>query len=53
MSVLETIHHQSMIYNPSSPETKYGCIPKPKSKVIKSFPQIYAVNNEPWKEAMW
>lgn len=30
-SVLETIHHQSMIYNPLSPEAKHGFIPKPRS----------------------
>jgi integrase len=51
MSVLETIYHQPMIYSPLSPEAKHGFIPKPKSKLIKSFPQIYSADGEPWKEA--
>ncbi|MBL4799573.1 MAG: site-specific integrase [Oleispira sp.] len=51
MAVLENIYHQSMIYNPESPDSKYGFVPNTKSKKIKAFPQIFFSDGEPWKEA--
>lgn len=51
MAILENIISQRMVYEPRSKDAEYGFIPDNNKKPVKSFPQIFFSNGDPWLEA--
>ncbi|MGK0269860.1 MAG: integrase [Cocleimonas sp.] len=51
MAILEYISEHPMMFEPDSKNAEYGFIKNPKRKRLKSFPQIFRSDGEPWHEA--
>lgn len=50
MAVIENINHTPLLFEPTDEKAEFGFITDTTRKPVKSFPQLFFSNGEPWRE---